>query len=535
MQETERDLSARLLKAEAMQQRLDDAQRIAQMGSFEEDFTTGALWWSKGMYDLLGYAPYEFPPKAERFLEHISEPARSAIKKRRETLLHQGEIDYTPSIFEITTTQGERRWLQASIDTIDDKKGNLLKMRGVILDITETKRLRDELTRLNHDLEERIKQEVAERLQVERRFRQLFEYSYDAFWLIDYRSRKVIDCNDTAQKLLGYTKEELEGIPPYHFLKALPPLTRKSILHGVAAKRHDVYEVQFRSRSGKELWGQMSLATLTQDDSSLLLCMFRDLSAQHHLEEEQREQQSLLIQQSKLAAMGEMIGSIAHQWRQPINALAVKIQDIDLAYENGELGRDYIDGFIEESMELISYMSHTIDDFRNFFRPSKTATRFTLAEELHKSLAMIQNQARLVQVACEVHSELPEDFMMVGYRNELKQVLLNLLKNALDSIEERTLKESEFERRIDLFLRLQESQVEIIVQDSGGGIPPAVEGKIFDPYFTTKEQGKGTGIGLYMSKTIVEKNMKGQIRAENRPASEGKGARLRLLIPREIL
>lgn len=125
--------------------------------------------------------------------------------------------------------------------------------------------------------------------------------------------------------------------------------------------------------------------------------------------------------------------------------------------------------------------------------------------------------------------------MMVGYRNELKQVLLNLLKNALDSIEERTLKESEFERRIDLFLRLQESQVEIIVQDSGGGIPPAVEGKIFDPYFTTKEQGKGTGIGLYMSKTIVEKNMKGQIRAENRPASEGKGARLRLLIPRKIL
>lgn len=529
----ERELAERLFEVEELKRRLDDAQRIAKMGSFEEDLSRKNTWWSRGIYELLGYTPFEVEPCMELFFQHIKEPHRTLIRDHYLSLNQSQETQYISEDYEILTKKGEGRWLNSSVKLIRDEKGTLLKAQGAILDVTENKRLRDELLRFNIELEKRVRHEVMDKLRLERQFRQLFENSYDAILLIDYRQRRIIDCNQTAQKLLGYSKEELKLLPPYRLLRAMSARSIKPILQDILAKRREIHDITLLSQSGEELLGQLSFNTLQEEDSNLLLCSFRNLTEQYLLKEEKNRQQNLLIQQSKLAAMGEMIGSIAHQWRQPINALAVKIQDIELAYENEELTPSYVDHFVHSSMDLISFMSHTIDDFRNFFRPSKATSTFKVLEEIQKSIAMVQNQARLSQISCLLHSELPQDFTITGYQNELKQVLLNLLKNAIDSIEERIVLDPLCERKIDLFLSLKEPFLEIQIQDTGVGIPQGIKEKIFDPYFTTKEQGKGTGIGLYMSKIIIEKNMEGKISVINQEPPRG-GVLFTLLIPIEL-
>ncbi len=532
----EKEISARLAEVEMLKKRLDDAQKMAKIGSFEEDLIQNTLWWSKGLYEILGYKHREIEPSREAFFSAILEPYRTELAHKRQSLFdnpHSTPIDME---FEIITHDGRTCWFSANYSAIYDTKGRVEKVCGVMVDVTENRLLCNELVRFNLELEARVKQEVSNKLRSERQFRQLFENSYDALLLIDYQTKKIIDCNKTAQKLSGYPREELYDMPFYRFFNTMHEDTFQPILEGIVQNRYEIYDVSFASKGGETLSGQLSFNVFASEDSQLLLCNFRNLTEQYRIKEEQIRQQSLLVQQSKLASMGEMIGSIAHQWRQPINALAVKIQDIELAFEEKEITQEYVEQFVHSSMELIHFMSHTIDDFRNFFRPSKTTTHFRVLEELNKCIAMIQNQTRLLQIACEVHSELPDNFMMVGYQNELKQVLLNLLKNATDAIEEHIAHEPKSPRRIDIYLNLEGEFLKIEIKDTGKGVPAEVMEKIFDPYFTTKEQGKGTGIGLYMSKVIIEKNMKGKLLVENYKKEDGErgGAIFTLLVPLEL-
>jgi len=230
--------------------------------------------------------------------------------------------------------------------------------------------------------------------------------------------------------------------------------------------------------------------------------------------EKYREQEQIMIQRSRMADMGEMIGSIAHQWRQPLNALALHIQDLEDAYDYDELDRDYLQNMIERSMQQIDYMSETIDDFRNFFAPAKASEPIVLQksiEELER-LFGAQLKSHNITLTIEIESSIPE---IMGYKNELQQVFINLLNNAKDAIKENG--------EIHIKASSLDEDIFISIEDSGGGIPDAILHKIFDPYFTTKHKSKGTGIGLYMVKTIVEK-MGGEIEAYNIP----NGARFNL-------
>jgi len=219
------------------------------------------------------------------------------------------------------------------------------------------------------------------------------------------------------------------------------------------------------------------------------------------------EQERLLIQQSRLAAMGEMIGNIAHQWRQPLNALGLSLQNIKDAYEFGELDREYLHDTTEKSMRLIKKMSATIDDFRNFFKPNREKTAFNLAEAATQALEILAATFRHQDI--HVHLDSDNAVMAWGFPNEYSQVLLNILNNA---------KEALLASRISggaIHIRIARSGdlASVTVRDNAGGIPADILPKVFDPYFTTKE--KGTGIGLYMSKMIIEGNMDGMIEARN--------------------
>ncbi len=231
-----------------------------------------------------------------------------------------------------------------------------------------------------------------------------------------------------------------------------------------------------------------------------------------------REKDHMIIKQSRQAAMGEMIGNIAHQWRQPLNSIGVIVQNIEDAYNYDELTKEYMVEKINNVMTLLSYMSHTIDDFRNFFKPDKEKQSFSIAESVKNSLSFMDANFSHNNIKVEV--DVVEDIKIWGYPNEYAQVLLNILNNARDIIKEREIKNGEITIRVNA--SYSRSVVEI--EDNGGGIKPDVIEKIFEPYFTTKEMG--TGLGLYMSKMIVEKNMGGELKVENR----GNGAVFTLLI-----
>lgn len=234
------------------------------------------------------------------------------------------------------------------------------------------------------------------------------------------------------------------------------------------------------------------------------------------------EKERLLLQQSRQAAMGEMIGNIAHQWRQPLNTLGLLIQDILHAYQYGELNKEYLGKTIEEGMNTINFMSQTIDDFRNFFRPDKEKTTFNLKETILKTLTFVENSYKDKDISIEL--DTCDDIVITGYPNEYSQVLLNILNNAKDIFVERMIDGPHI--KIKLFM--EQGKSVLTVTDNGGGIEDDIISRIFDPYFTTKEQGKGTGVGLYMSKTIIEKNMEGRLSAGNVMYNGKKGAEFRI-------
>jgi len=234
-----------------------------------------------------------------------------------------------------------------------------------------------------------------------------------------------------------------------------------------------------------------------------------------------REKDRMLIQQSRLASMGEMIGNIAHQWRQPLNALGLVLQNIRLAHQTGRLDEAYLDRAIVKGMKLIDAMSHTIDDFRNFFKPNKSKERFEIARSIRSALELVEASFKSHDIAVKLDVE--PGLEAIGFPGEFSQVLLNVLTNAKDALLERNVEKKE----IDIHAFREKNDIVITVEDNAGGIDPEVIDKIFDPYFTTKEEGKGTGLGLYMSKMIVERNMRGSIVVQNGT----KGARFAISIP----
>jgi signal transduction histidine kinase len=206
----------------------------------------------------------------------------------------------------------------------------------------------------------------------------------------------------------------------------------------------------------------------------------------------------MLQEQAKLASMGEMIGAIAHQWRQPLNALALNIQTlIDMA-EDKDCEVEKIEKFVDKNMKTIKFMSDTIDNFRNFFRDDSQTEKLDIKDVVCEVLYLINAQLKNHNIDIEVKGD---SFVVEGYRNRLAQVILNLINNAKDSILEN-------KNSGKITITLDKSSKTLSVRDDGRPIDERIRDRIFEPYFTTKDTG--TGIGLYMSREIL-KRMKANI------------------------
>lgn len=373
------------------------------------------------------------------------------------------------------------------------------------------------------------------------------------------RNRRFIWTNPYVENIFGYEFHELWG----QSTRVLYVSQDDYVTTGEAAYAHIVTgenystELEMVKKQGDPFW--VSLIGQAVNPNNLAdgsIWMFQDISERrqsedalrektlqleeltHNLEKRveeeiaiRRKNEQILIQQAKLAAMGEMLGAIAHQWRQPLNTLGMCVQNINDSYIHGDLNRFYLEKTVQKSMDQIHHMSKTIDDFRNFFLPDKEISEFDSMAAVGDVLMLISAQLMSSDIAfrltCHTHARTFDhvgDIMacpektVEGYRNEFEHVILNLISNARDAI---TAKRGAADEgpsirgliTFDFFNR--DNHVIIEVGDNGTGIPEAIIPRIFEPYFTIKEQTKGTGIGLYMSKIIIEDHMKGSLTARN--------------------
>lgn len=223
--------------------------------------------------------------------------------------------------------------------------------------------------------------------------------------------------------------------------------------------------------------------------------------------EELRQKDQMMITQGRQAAMGEMIGNIAHQWRQPLNALSLLLANIKDAYTYNELDAAYMEQATADGNRLVQKMSATITDFRNFFRPDKERVSFPAIKQVTSAIDLMSSSFNNSNIGIRVDSD--PKVVLYGFPNEFSQVLLNLLSNAKEAILAHGVARGE----VVINISAEEGQGVVTLRDNGGGIRTDLLDRIFEPYFSTKSMG--TGIGLYMSKMIIEQNMEGTITAHN--------------------
>jgi len=243
------------------------------------------------------------------------------------------------------------------------------------------------------------------------------------------------------------------------------------------------------------------------DEFNIMIERLRLLTME--LERSITDKELMLIHQSRMAAMGEMIGCIAHQWRQPLNTLGLILQELPIYFRQGTLTEERLAASTSLARELIAHMSQTVTDFRNFFKPEKEKASFSVKDVLEQTLKFMRADFKMQRVEPDVIVE--DDPMCEGYPNEYGQVLLNILRNVSDVFFEREVTEP----KVVIHLFKENQRTILTISDNAGGIAEEIKDKIFEPYFTTKDPEKGTGLGLYMSKAIIEEHMGGTISVRN--------------------
>ena len=380
-------------------------------------------------------------------------------------------------------------------------------------------KLKEELDNVNKTLEQK-----------EKFSNTVIESNINAIIVIN-EEQMVLVFNKAAEDMFGYTKEEmlykksLDKIIPAHYMDKHH--YGMSNYFNVKKSKHPVgilHEVEGKRKNGEIFPILIGLGAKVENDHILIAANISDITKYKEQQKQIKNRDQILQQQSKMAQMGEMVGSIAHQWRQPLNEVGINIQKLKYDYKSNIIDESFINEFIDRNKQTINFMSRTIDDFRNFFRVDKAKENFSIKSAIKNTISMQSSQLNNHNITLDITGD---DFKIDGFQNEFQQVILNLINNAKDALIQNKIKDP----TINIILQNNT----ITVTDNAGGIPEEVINRIFEPYFTTKEQGAGTGMGLYMSKMIIENNMGGILRVSNTDIidSDGKpsfGASLTIIL-----
>jgi PAS domain S-box-containing protein len=510
---TERKQAEELLRAS--EERLRVTLDATQIADWDWDIAHD-LWYASPKFStMLGYEPENGPLDRNTWLDRLHPQDRGLVEdKIRQTLGGQeARYEYEARMLH---ADGSYRWHRVLGRIVEkDEQGKATRMLGVRMDITEHKRA-----------------EIALR-ESEELHRTILLTAMDGFWLLDTQGR-ILEVNATYCRMSGYSAPELQAMCVTDLDAAETAVDVAAHLQRVLAQGADRFESKHRRKDGSIFDVEVGVQYQSVDGGRLV-AFLRDIT-QRKLAEEQlaakqrlleelnlhleqrvadavldsRKKDQILILQSRQAAMGEMIGNIAHQWRQPLNTLGLIVQELRMTYGRDEFTTEYLDASVKKAMKWISYMSKTIDDFSNYFKPGSSKMLFNVNQMVAKTLSLVEPSLGKNDIIIEVN-EL-DNVDIDGYANEYSQVLLNILLNCRDAFERR---DKDRQRIVRISILKENNKSVVTIADNAGGIPEDIMDKIFDPYFTTKGPDKGTGIGLYMAKAIMEKNMNGKLTVRN--------------------
>ncbi len=390
------------------------------------------------------------------------------------------------------------------LQTTDKKDEMSIIQNSVALTLDKLISYQQKIIHINENLEDTIRDRTKELNEQIELFRVLADASPNALMLFD---TNLIYANPAFSRLTGYDaveffRKKIDGIfeidEDSEFAKALDISNPQN--------RHypqSFDEIRLRKKDGSGCFVSASIAYLHIKDRDAAIINLTDLTAL-------KQKDQMLLVQSRFVAMGEMIGNIAHQWRQPLNIIQSSITKISIYKELGEVSDEFLDETVKNVKRQVSYLSSTIDDFRSFYKDDPSGS-FVLEDAVNKSLSLVESVYKNHFIDVEVECNGCKNVKISGSINRFIQALLNILNNSKDAIVANEVKT----RIVRLSCTRTIGGALLSIVDSGGGISAKNLPKVFDPYFSTKNKSQGTGIGLYMTRQIIENSFNATIEAKN--------------------
>jgi PAS domain S-box-containing protein len=473
-------------------------------GLWDIDFKTQKIYFSDKWLDMFGYEKDEVLTFSDWF-NLIHNEDRPNVEKLFDKIFAKADDTFICE-YRLKTKNEGFKWVLARGKSFVDENNELDRMLMMSMDIDKNKRMKKELLDIELLVEDGkiviFKLINNENLSVQyiSNSIQTFGFSKNMFEKENMKFMDLIHKDDVANVQVAINAAVKKDLPHFTFTCRL--INAANEIRWISSR---VILIKNHTGQISHFYGYLNdITKIKLSEEELKLKVEEELS-------KNREKDRILIQQNKLAAMGEMLGNIAHQWRQPLNNVSLILQFLRDNYKNKEVSEEKLDKFMNKANKHIEYMSETIDDFRNFYKPSKTQNKFFVNESIDTLLYMVRNQYENQNIKINFEFEKIE---ITNYENELKQALLNILNNAKDALVSKKLTEK-FDAFINISLYKNEEKMKLEISNNGGNINEEILYKIFEPYFTTKFETQGTGIGLYMTKSIIETNMKGKIEVEN--------------------
>ncbi len=433
----------------------------------------------------------------------FDEELASFFRKKDKEMLEAGE---TKNNYEwVNYPNGVKVYLLTTKAPLRDENENIVGIVGNSVDVTKEHKATKEIQRVLS----------------------AFDRSNISVIMTDL-SGDITYVNPNWCKVTGYRRDELIGQNP-RIVKSgdISAESYSKMWAHLTSGKVWSSEIKNKAKDGSIFWEDSTIMPSFSADGEIdgYISFKIEINEKVHLKEELKKKDEIMMAQSRHAAMGEMISMIAHQWRQPISIIAMDanniLADIELDMLSSETLSEASKDIISQTQEL----SKTIDDFREFFKPNRDTEEVLLRDVIADALAVIGKALENNNIAIEIDRCKPINIRT--YSRELMQVVINIIKNAKEVLVEKEIQE----RKIMFHCAHNESKVSLSICDNGGGINMDIMQKIFNPYFTTKSAKNGTGLGLYMSKTIIEKHLEGSISATN----SDEGACFTIELPLEIV
>ncbi len=446
------------------------------------------------------------------------------------------ELDSNKNIWEYDCwPKEEKKWLENLIKRYDkneqiqkelnifDKKGKRRVLELVISSFENNGKKELVLISLDITSKKEKEQELKNAYIV-------FQNAHDGIVVTDEKVN-IINVNRAFEKDTGYKLDEIFGKNPRILKSGIQDVDfYKKMWEKLNKEGYWEWELVNKNKQGSRYVERIKINAVYDENKKLTnyIALFSDITLQKEQEKLLREKEELLFQQSKLSAMGEMIGNIAHQWRQPLSVISSSISAIKLSVGTNIYTNEELINFMDTVLNSTKYLSETIDDFRNFYKKDLEKEEFAIKNAIDMSFNLVKTE--LVKHGIKTIFINDTDFNITGVKNQFLQVLMNILSNSKDAFIDKNIDDK------TIFINLYEENDKkcIEIYDNAGGIKDDVIEHVFEPYFTTKHKSIGTGIGLYMSQEIIAKHLEGQITVTNKEFiyqdNEYKGACFKITI-----